>query len=122
MSHIYATACNSERQMDQIDVYIYVHLKVNAFPTLFFLSKACLKEVWTERKGDPAIAQSKKKKKSKKKVKSGEHNQNKEKKLKKKKRSLLDKKSDEQKMEEVGHASDEEIQKSVSLPQERTEL
>lgn len=94
------------------------------FPlSLFFvpLSEACLKEVWADQKGDPASAQGKKKKKSKKKVKGSEHNQNREKKVKKKK-SLHDEPSDKQKMEEAGHTSDEEIQRSVPLHQERTEL
>ncbi|MCJ8747774.1 hypothetical protein PDJAM_G00157250 [Pangasius djambal] len=81
---------------------------------------SCLKEIWHEKKGDPAaIAQDKKKKKSKKKAKGGEHNQNREKKVKKKK-SKLDEHGAKQKTEEEGHTSDEEEQRSVH--QERTEL
>ncbi|KAI5090190.1 protein canopy-like 3 precursor [Silurus meridionalis] len=84
---------------------------------------SCLKEAWAKKKGDlAAIAQDKKKKKSKKKAKGGEHNKNKEKKVKKNKNKLLDEHGDKQKMEEEGHTSDEEIQKSVPLHQERTEL
>lgn len=90
---------------------------------LFRLHEACLNESWAGRKGDPAaIAQDKKKKKSKKKAKGGEHNQNKEKKVKKKKSKLRDEHNDKQKMEKDGHTSDEEIQRSAPLHQEKTEL
>ncbi|KAM9454684.1 protein canopy homolog 3 [Clarias gariepinus] len=84
---------------------------------------SCLKESWAGRKGDPgATKQVKKKKKSKKKAKGGEHNQNREKKLKKKKSKLHDEHSDKQKIEEGGLSSDEDIQRSVPLHQDRTEL
>lgn len=99
--------------------------KTNAiiFPSLFCVSEACLKENWAEKKGDPAVTQGKKKKKNKKKGKGGEHNQNREKKVKKKKSKHLDEHSDKQNVEEDGHTtSDDEIQRSVPLPQEKTEL
>lgn len=100
-------------------------LKMNVItlPSLFVTSEACLKENWAQKKGDAAVTQGKKKKKSKKKSKGGEHNQNREKKVKKKKSKLLDEHRDKQKMEEEGHTtSDDEIQRSVPLPKEKTEL
>lgn len=108
-------------KIDKWQVCLYAHLKYVSLS--FCLNEACLKESWAGRKGDPgAIKQVKKKKKSKKKAKGGEHNQNREKKLKKKKSKLHDEHSDKQKIEEGGLSSDEDIQRSVPLHQDRTEL
>ncbi|XP_076838780.1 protein canopy homolog 3 [Brachyhypopomus gauderio] len=85
---------------------------------------SCLEESWVGKKGDmAAIAEDKKKKKNKKKAKGGEDGQKKEKKSKKKKKKgkVAEERLDKQKNEE-GHTSAEEIQDSVPLQQEKTEL
>uniref|UniRef100_A0A672MSV9 Protein canopy homolog 3 n=1 Tax=Sinocyclocheilus grahami TaxID=75366 RepID=A0A672MSV9_SINGR len=86
----------------------------------------CLKEKWSGKKGDAAaIAEDKKKKKGKKKKgKDSEDEQKKEKKVKKKKKSkLTDTETSKRKTEEAGYTSDEEeIQKKVTLNQDKTEL
>ncbi|XP_052440716.1 protein canopy homolog 3 [Carassius gibelio] len=88
----------------------------------------CLQEKWTGKKGDTAaIAEDKKKKKGKKKKgKDSEDEQKKEKKVKKKKKKkskLTDTETRKRKTEEAGNTSDEEeIQKKVSLNQDKTEL
>ncbi|XP_062865847.1 protein canopy homolog 3 [Trichomycterus rosablanca] len=78
---------------------------------------SCLQENWAGKKGDTAaIAEDKKKKKGKKKGKDGERGQKKDKKVKKKK------KKSKQKNQEEGHTTDEEIQESVPLHREKSEL